>query len=193
MEKKIFEKELILGISELSRIRSLLSMTGEQIKKSFNMDAGEEIVNSVFFDDDIRMDIKLVVREGRDFPCTRAYLYKNGEKVTATSQSGYLYTGSWTLEYDNNVYCVFVSEQNFEEKNQFRIRMKGGWFVIQKHDDDGVSAFFETEKGKALNLVDFKAGLDNDELSVFLYENIYQDAYTKKVTLKTYSIRDVLK
>lgn len=194
MENNTFEKKLFLSAMELSKIRQLLKMTGDEIQSLFKMNPGDEITNSVHFENGFRVDIVLQVRVGRDKPCTYAKLYENGKKVASTN-AGYLYAGTWSLLYKDQIFMVTViPEKTNTDDEPVRIAMQGGWLVVIQNDDSlcgGVSVFFETTHGDIVDIVNVEALQNANKIKVSTYENPCEDVCTREFVLDTNEIYDI--
>lgn len=195
-EKKFdtIEKKLFLSAMELSKIRQLLRMTGKEIESVFKMKPGDGITHSVHFENGFRVDIVLQVRVGRDKPCTYAELYENGKKVASTN-AGYLYTGTWSLLYKGQVFMVTViPEKTNTDDEPVRIAMQGGWLIVIQNDDaacGGVNVYFKTTHGDIVDIVNIEATKNADKIKVLTYENPCEDVCTREFILDTNEIFEI--
>ena len=195
MENNTFEKKLFLSAMELSKIRQLLKMTGDEIQSLFKMNPGDEITHSVHFENGFRIDVVLQIRLGKDTPCTYAALYKDGKKVASTGGGGYVYTGIWSLLYKDQIFIVTgMPEKLTNTDEHIRIRMQGGWLVVTQNDDSlcgGVSVFFETTHGDIVDIVNVEALQNANKIKVSTYENPCEDVCTREFVLDTNEIYDI--
>ena len=97
-----------LNEKEKDYIKTLLSMTGEQIYDKYGLKRDETIVHTAKFADDIEIDIKLVICEGEDKPYTEAVAFRNGSEIACTDVEDE-YLRRWTLDIDNHAYVVIVN------------------------------------------------------------------------------------
>jgi len=70
----------------------------------------------------------------------------------------------------------------------FRIKVSGGYLVATKEGDglyEGVSVCFETEAGDIVDIVLLKSESEDEyaKTDVYLFENIYDEFFTRKYTL----------
>lgn len=94
-------KTLNISQEKADYIRTLLSLTGNEIYDLYGLKRDETITETVDFGDGVEMDIKLVICEDEESPYTEAVLFKNGSEITHTDVE-YDFEGEWVLEYETD-------------------------------------------------------------------------------------------
>ncbi len=96
--------------TELDKINTLLTMTGDKIYQKFGLKRDETIIHTAKFSNNIEADIKLVICEGNEKPYTEGVLFKNGSELTHTDCED-TYDGDWEFEYENTTYIVTITTE----------------------------------------------------------------------------------
>jgi len=82
-------------------------------------------------------------------------------------------------------------------KNEIRVKMNGGYLVAGRNADpnyDGIYVVFETDDGTVIDVVLTECKEENNrkKIDVYCYEDVYDEAFTRKYTLDSEEIYKAL-
>lgn len=100
-------KDIVMPKERADFINRLLKLTGDEIYNIYGFKRDETISETVKFNDDIEIDIKLVICEGTEKPYTEAVIFKDGSEMNCTYPEDY-FLGDWVLEYLDDTYVVTI-------------------------------------------------------------------------------------
>lgn len=78
-------------------------------------------------------------------------------------------------------------------ENEVKIKISGGYLVAGVNPDPeypGVYLYFQKGDGAVLNLAMAESPISTNEISTYIYEDIYDEGWTRKFSLK---ISDIYK
>lgn len=119
MDEKHTENRISLPIpkQELSYLRDLLSMTGDEAYQKYGTKRNETVSYTVRFSDALEADIYVVPGEGEDRAYAEAVLFDHGQEIFCADPEDSI-EGEWELlDDDGNSYIVEVTEARTEERD----------------------------------------------------------------------------